>query len=131
MAVYVCIGFKVNLKLLEEKDLSVYWVYQTMCTLHGRKWMDWYASMGMELMYVCICFQVNPKLLVEKDISVSRTIQTQGEFVVVFSNAYTSMISCGYNICESIHYALPDWIPLGTKAAKVTYSSSEGLIVIP
>ena len=58
--------------------------------------------------------------LVERGVSLARTVLKQGQFVVVFPEAFTASVSCGYNVSESIHYATQDWILLGCKASQVT-----------
>ncbi|KAK3603867.1 hypothetical protein CHS0354_042875 [Potamilus streckersoni] len=60
---------------------------------------------------------VPPKLLLDKNVSLSRCVQHAGEFVVVFSKAYTANFSCGLALSESINFATQDWIPHGFQAA--------------
>ena len=69
-------------------------------------------------------YQISPQQLVEQGLSLCRTVQPQGHFVVVFPQAFTSSVCCGYNIAESLHFATHDWIQHGCKAAKVSDRSS-------
>ena len=49
----------------------------------------------------------------------SRVVQKRGQFVVVFPESVTCNISCGYNVAEILHFATPDWIPVGQRAVEV------------
>ena len=68
-----------------------------------------------------ISFQIDPQILLEHGVSYCRTVQYQGEFVVVFPKAFTATVTCGYNISESLHFATAKWLPLGYEAAQVSY----------
>ncbi|CAH1780364.1 unnamed protein product [Owenia fusiformis] len=68
---------------------------------------------------------VPPDTLVSKGVSITKCIQRPREFLVVFPESYTSTISCGYSVSESVHYATPDWLPTGAKAAKLLKDSCE------
>ena len=52
-------------------------------------------------------------------IQVRRTVQQQGQFVVVFPQCFTANVDCGYNISEMIHFATADWLPAGRSATTV------------
>ena len=39
-----------------------------------------------------------------------RAVQHPGQFVVVFPRSYTSSISTGYNVSESVYYAPKQWL---------------------
>lgn len=53
---------------------------------------------------------VPPSLLVENNVSLCRTVQDPGQFVVVFPKAFTSSISTGYVVSESVYFAPPYWL---------------------
>ncbi|KAL3284744.1 hypothetical protein HHI36_018889 [Cryptolaemus montrouzieri] len=58
-----------------------------------------------------------PSLLIESGVSLSRTVQEPGQFVVVFPKAFTSSISTGYVVSESVFFAPPSWL----KTAQITF----------
>ncbi len=68
-------------------------------------------------------FQIPHSRLLEEGLSVGRVVQEQGQFVIVFPQTFTASISCGYNISETLHFAMPDWIPLGCHAVRVCSST--------
>ncbi|XP_018575563.1 uncharacterized protein LOC108914273 [Anoplophora glabripennis] len=53
---------------------------------------------------------VPPSLLVENNVSLCRTVQDPGQFIVVFPKAFTSCISTGYVVSESVYFAPPYWL---------------------
>ncbi|CAG5136039.1 unnamed protein product [Candidula unifasciata] len=71
------------------------------------------------------CVMVNPQLLRKKGLRIGRCIQSPRQFVVVFPGAFTSTISCGYSVAESVHFATSKWLPLGMEAALTLSKSGE------
>ncbi|KAI4471896.1 lysine-specific demethylase [Holotrichia oblita] len=53
---------------------------------------------------------VPPKLLVENGVSLCRTVQEPGQFVVVFPKVFTSSVSTGYVVSESVYFAPSYWL---------------------
>lgn len=53
---------------------------------------------------------VPPEMLLERNVSLCRTIQEPGEFMVVFPKVYTSSISTGYVVSESVYFAPLYWL---------------------
>lgn len=53
---------------------------------------------------------VPPKLLVENGVSLCRTVQEPGQFVVVFPKVFTSSVSTGYVVSESVYFAPAHWL---------------------
>merc|ERR1719410_953326 len=53
---------------------------------------------------------VSPSYLVKHGVSVCRAVQHPGQFVVVFPRSYTSSLSTGYNVSESVYYAPNQWL---------------------
>lgn len=53
---------------------------------------------------------VPPNVLVENGVSLCRTVQEPGQFVVIFPKAFTSSISTGYVVSESVYFAPPNWL---------------------
>lgn len=61
---------------------------------------------------------ISPSSLTDGGVDVTRVVQKQGQFVVVFPEAYVSSISCGYSISEAVSFAPSDWFTLGLKRYK-------------
>ncbi|CAN0074290.1 unnamed protein product [Lampetra fluviatilis] len=61
---------------------------------------------------------VSPEVLSHAGVSVYRTVQRSGQFVVTFPGSFTSSVSCGYSVSETITFAPADWLPLGCRAAE-------------
>ncbi|KAF7271791.1 hypothetical protein GWI33_015375 [Rhynchophorus ferrugineus] len=53
---------------------------------------------------------VPPGLLMENNVSLCRTIQEPGQFLVVFPKVFTSSISTGYVVSESVYFAPLYWL---------------------
>ncbi|RUS79517.1 hypothetical protein EGW08_012715 [Elysia chlorotica] len=68
---------------------------------------------------------VNPKRLSQQGVLVEKCVQYPGQFVVVFPGAFTSTVSCGYSVSESVHFALPSWLPQGLEASMMLNKSEE------
>lgn len=51
--------------------------------------------------------------------SLSRTIQSSGQFIVIFPESFTSTICCGYCVSESVYFAPTSWLDLAVKAFQV------------
>ncbi|XP_055934759.1 uncharacterized protein LOC129964102 [Argiope bruennichi] len=68
---------------------------------------------------------VPPELLVKHGASLSRTIQSSGQFVVIFPESFTSTICCGYCVSESVYFAPTQWLDLAVKAFQDIKNSYE------
>lgn len=68
---------------------------------------------------------IHPQQLIPRGIKVYRTVQNAREFVVVFSSTFTETVSTGYSIAESLHFATPDWLPIGDRATKALRRAGE------
>ncbi|XP_069112657.1 LOW QUALITY PROTEIN: protein Jumonji-like [Argopecten irradians] len=68
---------------------------------------------------------VHPDDLTANGVAVSRCVQRPGQFIVVFPRSYTSTISCGYSLAESVHYATPGWLEAGQAASKALNDNFE------
>lgn len=53
---------------------------------------------------------VPPNLLVENNVSLCHSVQEPGQFIVVFPKAFTSSISTGYVVSESVFFAPTYWL---------------------
>lgn len=67
---------------------------------------------------------VSPSSLNEGGVTVTRVVQKQGQFVIVFPEAYYSSVSCGYSVSEAVAFAPFDWLLLGSKRYKDLRESS-------
>lgn len=56
---------------------------------------------------------VNPYLLKEciPNIKISKIEQKQGQFVLTFGSVYHQGFNHGFNIAESVNFAIPEWLP--------------------
>ncbi len=61
-----------------------------------------------------------PEELVRRGVSVGRTEHKAGQFLVIFPQAFTASVSCGYSLTESIRYATTHWLPVAWDAAQVS-----------
>ncbi|XP_078364902.1 uncharacterized protein LOC144649302 isoform X2 [Oculina patagonica] len=61
---------------------------------------------------------VSPSSLNDSGLTVTRVVQKQGQFVIVFPEAYHSSVSCGFSISEAVAFAPPDWLMIGSKRYK-------------
>jgi hypothetical protein len=73
--------------------------------------------------------QLSPGLLVEKGLNICRSVQQPNEFMIIFPEAFTANIACGYNIAESMHFAPAEWIPQGWAAIKMLHENHEADVV--
>ncbi|XP_065214131.1 titin [Planococcus citri] len=53
---------------------------------------------------------VPPPLLAAEHVPLSRVVQQPGQFIVVFPKAFTSCISTGYMVSESVYFAHASWL---------------------
>jgi len=60
--------------------------------------------------------QLSPRVLQQAGVPVYTTLQTQGQFVVTCPRSYHAGFNTGYNVAESVNFALEDWLPLCRKA---------------
>ena len=56
---------------------------------------------------------VNPYVLKESipNIKISKIEQKQGEFVLTFGSVYHQGFNHGFNVAESVNFAVPQWLP--------------------
>lgn len=59
---------------------------------------------------------VPPNLLLENGVSLCRTVQEPGQFIVIFPKAFTSSISTGYVVSESVYFAPSYWLSTAENA---------------
>lgn len=60
--------------------------------------------------------QLSPSVLLDAGVPVYTALQNSGQFVVTCPRSYHAGFNTGFNIAESVNFALEDWLPLGRKA---------------
>ncbi|CDO93342.1 unnamed protein product [Kluyveromyces dobzhanskii CBS 2104] len=63
-------------------------------------------------------FLVSPKLLQSYGIRCNHIVHRQQEFIVTYPYGYHAGFNYGYNLAESVNFALPSWLDIGAKAKK-------------
>ena len=58
---------------------------------------------------------IGPKLLRAHGIPVNKMVHEQGTIMVVFPHAYHSGFNHGFNMAESLNFALPRWVEYGKR----------------
>jgi len=58
---------------------------------------------------------IGPKLLKAHGIPVNKMVHEQGTIMVVFPHAYHSGFNHGFNMAESLNFALPRWVEYGKR----------------
>eukprot|EP00092_Neocalanus_flemingeri_P022708 GFUD01024628.1.p1 GENE.GFUD01024628.1~~GFUD01024628.1.p1 ORF type:complete len:625 (+),score=158.35 GFUD01024628.1:38-1912(+) len=58
---------------------------------------------------------IGPKLLAANGIIVNKVVHEQGSIIVVFPHAYHSGFNHGFNMAESLNFALPRWVEYGKR----------------
>lgn len=53
---------------------------------------------------------VPPNLLIENGVSLCRTVQEPGQYIVIFPKVFSSSVSTGYVVSESVYIAPPWWL---------------------
>lgn len=62
---------------------------------------------------------VPPTYLLDGGASVCRVVQEPGQFILVFPKSFTSSISTGYVVSESVYFAQPSWLSTAEQVFKV------------
>ncbi|EGW35383.1 uncharacterized protein SPAPADRAFT_64512 [Spathaspora passalidarum NRRL Y-27907] len=63
-------------------------------------------------------FLVSPQVLEKHGIKVNHIVHRQGEFIITYPFGYHAGFNYGYNLAESVNFALDDWFPLGKVSNK-------------
>ena len=63
-------------------------------------------------------FLVSPKLLQSNGIRCNHIVHRQQEFIVTYPYGYHAGFNYGYNMAESVNFALQSWLDIGAKAKK-------------
>ena len=65
--------------------------------------------------------------LERRGVRVTRSVQRQGQYMVIWPHTAVASVSCGYNISESLRFATVRWLPYGIAASKVGQLSDAAL----
>lgn len=68
---------------------------------------------------------VPPTYLIDGGASVCRVVQEPGQFILVFPKSFTSSISTGYVVSESVYFAQPSWLNTAEQVFKDILDSCE------
>ncbi|CCC68568.1 hypothetical protein NCAS_0B04840 [Naumovozyma castellii] len=63
-------------------------------------------------------FMASPKLLSENGIRCNKIVHYQNEFMITFPYGYHAGFNYGYNLAESVNFALEEWLEIGERANK-------------
>ncbi|SCV00408.1 LAME_0G09516g1_1 [Lachancea meyersii CBS 8951] len=63
-------------------------------------------------------FLVSPKMLEKNGIPCNKIVHYQNEFIITYPYGYHAGFNYGYNLAESVNFALEDWLDIGSKAKK-------------
>lgn len=61
-------------------------------------------------------FMVSPKILEKNGIQCNSIVHRQHEFMITYPYGYHAGFNYGYNLAESINFALDSWLEIGSKA---------------
>lgn len=63
-------------------------------------------------------FLVSPQFLKKHNITCNKIVHYAHEFVITYPYGYHAGFNYGYNLAESVNFALDDWFPIGEVAGK-------------
>lgn len=63
-------------------------------------------------------FLVSPQFLEKHGIECNHIVHRENEFIITYPYGYHAGFNYGYNLAESVNFALDDWFPIGEKTAK-------------
>lgn len=63
-------------------------------------------------------FMASPQFLAKNGIKCNSVVHNQGEFMITYPYGYHSGFNYGYNLAESVNFALDDWFPFAEKTHK-------------
>ena len=63
-------------------------------------------------------FLVSPQFLAKNGINCNSIIHNEGEFIITYPYGYHAGFNYGYNLAESVNFALDDWFPYGEVTKK-------------
>ncbi|SCW04282.1 LAFE_0H10088g1_1 [Lachancea fermentati] len=63
-------------------------------------------------------FMISPKILEKNGIRCNKIVHYQQEFIITYPYGYHAGFNYGYNLAESVNFALEDWLEIGSRAKK-------------
>ncbi|KAI0461052.1 hypothetical protein LJB42_001382 [Komagataella kurtzmanii] len=63
-------------------------------------------------------FLVDPKYIRSNGITVNEIVHREKEFIITYPYGYHSGFNLGYNLAESVNFAIEEWLPIGLRAKK-------------
>ncbi|KAK7676918.1 hypothetical protein QCA50_020108 [Cerrena zonata] len=63
-------------------------------------------------------FLVSPQFLEKHGVQCNKIVHNEGEFIITYPYGYHAGFNYGYNLAESVNFALDDWFPFGEKTSK-------------
>lgn len=63
-------------------------------------------------------FLVSPSYLESRGIKVNKIVHREGEFMITYPFGYHAGMNFGYNVAESVNFALEEWFEFGLKTSK-------------
>lgn len=63
-------------------------------------------------------YLVSPKLLEKNSIRCNKIVHREREFIITFPYGYHAGFNYGYNLAESVNFALEQWLDIGKKAGR-------------
>lgn len=63
-------------------------------------------------------FLASPKFLEKNNIKVNKITHNENEFMITYPYGYHSGFNYGYNLAESVNFALDDWLEIGLKSKR-------------
>jgi histone demethylase JARID1 len=72
--------------------------------------------------------QLSPRFLKNTGVPVYTALQKKGQFVITCPRAYHAGFNTGFNVAESVNFALEDWLPICRKAVN-DYRYSRSAVV--
>lgn len=63
-------------------------------------------------------FTASPKLLEKNNIKCNKIVHYEHEFIITYPYGYHAGFNYGYNLAESVNFALEQWLDIGKKAKK-------------
>lgn len=61
-------------------------------------------------------FLVSPQFLDKNQIKYNKIIHRQNEFIITYPYGYHAGFNYGYNLAESVNFAIDDWFPMGKES---------------
>lgn len=63
-------------------------------------------------------YLASPKILAQNGIRCNKIVHRQREFIITFPYGYHAGFNYGYNLAESVNFAIEEWLEIGKRAGK-------------